>query len=94
LDKGVDGFRIDAVPHLFERLDLLDVPVLSNETRLDKVGYSEGLDECFSEVYDWRSLLDEYKKKDGQTRYKIYAKILSRKLIDSNLDWFNIQFTD
>ncbi|KAF0752121.1 maltase A3-like isoform X1, partial [Aphis craccivora] len=68
LDKGVDEFRIDAVPHLFERLDLLDVPVLSNETRLDKVGYSEGLDECFSEVYDWRSLLDEYKKKDGQTR--------------------------
>jgi len=70
LDKGVDGFRIDAAPHIYERLDLLDAPMSNNGT-LVKVGYTEGLDECFDEVYDWRSLLDEYKEKDGQTRYKI-----------------------
>jgi len=70
LDKGVDGFRIDAVPHIYERQDLLDMPILNNG-RLERVGYTAGLDECFYEVNDWRSLLDEYKEKDGQTRYKI-----------------------
>jgi len=70
LDKGVDGFRIDAVPHIYERLDLLDAPFL-NDGAQEKLDYTQGLDECFYVVNDWRSLLDEYKEKDGQTRYKI-----------------------
>jgi len=70
LDKGVDGFRMDAVPHIYERRDFLDSPIL-NDGKLEKIDYTQGLDECFYEVNDWRSLLDEYKKKDGQTRYKI-----------------------
>ncbi|XP_022165961.1 alpha-glucosidase-like [Myzus persicae] len=27
LDKGIDGFRMDAIPFLYERQDLLDAPI-------------------------------------------------------------------
>jgi len=68
LEKGIDGFRMDAIPHLYERQDLLDAPILEGE-KLQKIGYTQGLDESFYEVNDWRSLTDEFKKKDnGQTR--------------------------
>lgn len=69
LDKGVDGFRIDATSHLYERSDLLDAPELGNG-KPEQFGYTYGLDECFYEVNDWRSLLEEYKKKDNQTKYE------------------------
>ncbi|XP_050058521.1 maltase 2-like [Aphis gossypii] len=68
LDKGVDGFRMDAVPYIYERQDFLDSPILNDGT-LEIIDYTQGLDECFYEVNDWRYLLDEYKKKDGKTRF-------------------------
>jgi len=67
LDKGVDGFRMDAIAHLYERPDLLDAPVLG-DGKLQMVGYTQALDECFYEVNDWRSLLEGYKKNEGQTK--------------------------
>jgi len=69
LDKGVDGFRFDAVEHLYERQDLLDAPLLANG-ELQTVNYTQELEEVLYEVYDWRSLLEEYKKKDDQARSK------------------------
>ncbi|KAE9522005.1 hypothetical protein AGLY_017595 [Aphis glycines] len=92
LDKGVDGFRMDAVPHIYERQDFLDSPIL-NDGKLEKIDYTQGLDECFYEVNEWRYLLDEYKKKDGKTRYKI-SNLLFRILSDDNFDWLFKQFTD
>ncbi|XP_026814535.1 maltase A3-like isoform X1 [Rhopalosiphum maidis] len=76
LDKGVDGFRMDAITHLHERQDLLDAPIL-NDGKIEKAGYTQALDECFYEVNDWRSLLDEYKKKDGQTRFMTIESYLN-----------------
>jgi len=58
---------MDAITHLYERPDLLYVPVLDNG-KLQKVGYTHALDECYYEVNDSRSLLEEYKEKDGQTK--------------------------
>lgn len=66
LDKGVDGLRMDAIQHLYERQDYADAP--ESEGIPELMGYTDAVDESFYEVYEWRTLLDEYKKKDGQTR--------------------------
>ncbi|KAE9538656.1 hypothetical protein AGLY_005755 [Aphis glycines] len=50
LDKGVNGFRMDAVPHIYERQDFLDSPIL-NDGKLEKIDYTQGLDECFYEKF-------------------------------------------
>lgn len=65
LDKGVDGFRVDAVNHLFEVEDLRDEP-LSGKTN-DPLNYdytvhdyTHDLDETYDMVKQWRSILNEY----------------------------------
>jgi glycosidase len=67
LDKGVDGFRLDAITHLYEKQDLMDMknPMDKNE----RYGVVSSLNETFSELSIWRSIVDEYKQKDGQTRF-------------------------
>ncbi|XP_025422013.1 maltase A3-like [Sipha flava] len=69
LDKGVDGFRLDAITHLYEKQDLMDMknPMDKNE----RYGVVSSLNETFSELSIWRSIVDEYKQKDGQTRVLI-----------------------
>lgn len=73
MDKGVDGFRMDAISHLYERKDLMDAPpvikkqIFSQNTQ-ESSGYKTCLDETYEEVQVWRAILDEYKKKDGVTR--------------------------
>lgn len=65
LDKGVDGFRVDAIPYLFEVEDLRDEP-LSGKTN-DPLDfdytihyYTQNLDENYGIVRHWRNLLNEY----------------------------------
>lgn len=74
LDKGIDGLRMDAIQHVFERQNLLDAPILEIYKKLDTL---EALDECFYEVYDWRSLLDEYKKKYGREEDVTWDSVVS-----------------
>jgi alpha-glucosidase len=81
MDKGVDGFRIDAVPCLFEKLNpdgsFPDEPRTfdPNCDRYDDCSlqhiYVQDQDETFDMVYQWRKLVDEYTK----TR-KIESKVL------------------
>lgn len=64
LDKGVDGFRVDAVLDLFEDEQLRDEEVNSGATDpLDhgylKHTYTENLPETYDMVTQWRSLLDD-----------------------------------
>ncbi|KAL5239652.1 hypothetical protein ACI65C_007062 [Semiaphis heraclei] len=68
MDKGVDGLRMDAVSSLYERQDLLDAPIMASTGMPKRYGYTDALDEIFYEVNEWRTLTEEYKKKDGQTR--------------------------
>lgn len=74
LKKGVDGFRIDAIPFLFESESFEDDPVHIplQEDPLDygylDHYYSFGQDETFDMVQQWRALVDEQTEVDGIDR--------------------------
>lgn len=71
LDKGVDGFRVDAIPHLFEiQADASgnypDEP-LSGDCTDDPLKhcylshvYTQNYPETYEMVYQWREVLDQY----------------------------------
>jgi alpha-glucosidase len=80
LDKGIAGFRIDAINHMFEADKALyggkfpDEPrsgVIDAEPRSyvyhDHIHTRDQL-ETYDMIYMWRDLFDEYKAKDGFTR--------------------------
>lgn len=64
------GFRIDAIPHLFEtgmedEPRSSDVDALSYEySYLDHI-YTKDQPETFEMVYHWRQLVDDYSKAKG-----------------------------
>lgn len=74
LDRGVDGFRVDAVPYLFEDPQLRDEPLsgdpnaLPNETNYLTHIYTQNLPGTYDMVQQWRQVMDEKKAQDGQTR--------------------------
>lgn len=75
LDKGVDGFRIDAVPFLFEveknsegrYLDELPSGTTDDEEDFDYLShvYTQNLPETVDMVYQWRELVDAYQETHG-----------------------------
>lgn len=78
-DKGVAGFRIDAIAHLFEVDKNLfggkfpDEPLTGHTNDPDNYDYTSHIyttdqDETFDMVYQWREVFDEFKAKDGLTR--------------------------
>lgn len=80
LDKGVAGFRVDAVPFLFEvepnksdgrypdepRSDILDTT--DQDYNYTQHIYTMDQEETYDMIYQWRAVLDEYEKKDGVPR--------------------------
>lgn len=71
LDKGVDGLRIDAIPHLFEIADqsIDEPPGKSNGFNENLHKYTKNQPEIFDVVREWRAVLDEYEKRDGNSRF-------------------------
>lgn len=70
LDKGISGFRVDAVNHLFEVEDLRDEPETGYETDPNSYDflhhyYTKDLPEVYEMIYSWRDLLDKYKEEHG-----------------------------
>ncbi|XP_050543700.1 maltase A1-like [Daktulosphaira vitifoliae] len=69
LDRGVDGFRFDAVPALFEVENLMDEPKSSKSDALptdyDYLDhpYTQDQPETFDMVQQWREVLDSYENK-------------------------------
>ncbi|XP_011702147.1 PREDICTED: alpha-glucosidase-like isoform X2 [Wasmannia auropunctata] len=64
LDKGVDGFRVDAIPHLCEDVRFLDEPLTGNPNP-DDYGYTHKIytkDQLrtYEMVKGWREVLNEY----------------------------------
>ncbi|KAM0734205.1 Alpha-glucosidase [Formica fusca] len=64
LDKGVDGFRVDAVPHLCEDVRFLDEPLTGNPNP-DDYGYTDKIytkdqPRTYEMVKGWREVMDEY----------------------------------
>lgn len=74
LDKEIDGFRIDAVPHLYELKD-----ITKNEPKLDHVDpslnasnhayynhiYTKDQNETYELVQSWRNFVDDYAKQNN-----------------------------
>ncbi|XP_075992681.1 maltase A1-like [Anticarsia gemmatalis] len=79
LEKGVAGFRVDAIAHLFEVDKALyggkypDEPKTGHTDDPDNYDYLDHIytkdhDETFDMVYQWREVFDEIGQKDGLTR--------------------------
>ncbi|XP_050421275.1 maltase 2-like [Adelges cooleyi] len=77
LDRGVDGYRVDAVPFLFEDPNLYDEPINpEGSSSLNTYGlydhpFTKDLPETYEMISEFRSVMDEYKNKDGRTRVMI-----------------------
>lgn len=76
LNKGVDGFRIDAIPYIFETQNedgsFPDEPpsgLIDDPTQTDYYTHihTKDLPETYDMVYQWRELLEDYKKQHGGT---------------------------
>ncbi|XP_004530246.1 maltase 2 [Ceratitis capitata] len=70
LDKGVNGFRIDAINHLFEDAELRDEPLTGKTDDKHSYEYTEhvytkDLPEVMSMLQHWRKLVDDYTMKHG-----------------------------
>ncbi|CAB3243406.1 unnamed protein product [Arctia plantaginis] len=78
LDKGVSGFRMDAINMMFE-VDPADFKGFYPDEPLSGVAgatpddyeylnhiYTRDLDELYNVIYDWRAVLDEYRKKESK----------------------------
>ncbi|XP_048520243.1 maltase 2-like [Dendroctonus ponderosae] len=71
LNFGIDGFRIDAVPFLFEDELLRNEPP-SGDSGLDPEDastlshlYTQNLNETYEMIYEWRQLLDDFTARNG-----------------------------
>lgn len=78
LEKGVDGFRMDALPHLMEVEDLRDEPLSGGSSDPNDYGYlnhiyTNSLPETYEMVRQWRDVLDEYESTDQQRVMMIEA---------------------
>jgi len=89
LNHGVDGYRVDAVPFLFENQEFLDdtrkpEEMASKEKNTHEQYYHEhtmDLPETFDMISQFREVVDEYTKRDGKTRYLIkldYSAIIRK----------------
>lgn len=74
LNKGVDGFRVDAIPYLFETQNddgsFPDEPVsglCSDPTQTCYLNHvhTKDLSETYDMLYQWRELLEEYQQQHG-----------------------------
>nr|XP_019540003.2 probable maltase [Aedes albopictus] len=77
LDRGVSGFRIDAVPYIFESAEYdgryRDEPESRASNDPENAAYlthTQTMDqpETYDMIYQWRAVLDEYTEKDNRTR--------------------------
>lgn len=66
LRKGIDGFRVDAIPHLFENSNFPDEPrsyapgaTERDYTYLDHI-YTKDDQRTYDMVASWRKVLDDY----------------------------------
>lgn len=67
LDFGVDGFRMDAVPYLFEDPEFKDEPLIdgctnaTNKYCFEQI-YTKDLPPTYDMIYQFREVLDKFTK--------------------------------
>uniref|UniRef100_V5I8D9 alpha-glucosidase n=1 Tax=Anoplophora glabripennis TaxID=217634 RepID=V5I8D9_ANOGL len=95
LDFGVDGFRVDAVPYLFEDPEFKDEPLIdgctdvTNKNCLDHI-YTKDLPPTYDMIYEFREVLDNFTETNKvDTRVMMteaYAAIEKQMLYYGNAD--------
>ncbi|XP_076181387.1 alpha-glucosidase [Ptiloglossa arizonensis] len=78
LNKGVDGFRVDAVPHIWEDTRFLDEPLTGHTNDSKNYGYTEKIftanqPQTYEIVRGWREVLDEYKNSSRIMMIEVYS---------------------
>jgi len=77
MDKGVNGFRFDALKYVYENIALPDEPLLPGRTNIsdymdiDHI-YTTDQPEIIDTVKEWRAFMDNYSKSKNSSfsRYK------------------------
>ncbi|KAI4499901.1 hypothetical protein M0802_005157 [Mischocyttarus mexicanus] len=83
LRKGIDGFRVDAIPFLFERDDLIDEPRSfdPNSTSRDYSYlnhiYTNDDQRTYETVQSWRNVLDDYANANNEDEKVIMTEAYS-----------------
>ncbi|XP_059476122.1 maltase 1-like [Neocloeon triangulifer] len=72
LDNGVDGFRIDAPPHIIEQIDFLDEPLTNDPScpenqfcQLNHI-YTMNQPETLDILREFRQVIDQYQSETGR----------------------------
>ncbi|XP_017105817.2 maltase A2 [Drosophila bipectinata] len=86
LDRGVDGFRIDAVPHIYERRDAdgsyPDEPISGWSSNPEAYDYHDHIytkdqPATVDLMYEWRAFLDAYRAENGGDSRVLLAEAYS-----------------
>jgi len=69
MDKGVTGFRFDALKHLYESVSFFDEPYKEGKKGSDKFQdidhiYTLDQPEVINTIYEWREFLDNYTREN------------------------------
>lgn len=102
LDRGIDGYRVDAIAHLIEDKELRDEPrsnqdVPPNDYNYLEHIYTRDLNETYDVVSSWRKFFDEYSKVNGVDKKVLLMEVGSKlnytlKYYDIDVDPFNFGF--
>lgn len=91
MNHGADGFRIDAINHMFEVEDF------ANETYIDPNGdrtfydnlyhnHTRDLDESYQVVFEWRRKIDEYAAANNMDRKFLMTEAYAE--YDLQIKWY------
>lgn len=102
LDRGVDGFRIDAIALLVEDAQLRDEPRSKNDVPPDDYDflehvYTRNLPETYDIVQSWKWLMDKYSREHGTDEKLALMEVggelpFVMKYYHIGVDPFNFQF--
>lgn len=91
LAKGVDGFRIDAINHMFETEGLPDESYINpdgDRTFYDNLYHNHtlDLDESYQVIFRWRKAMDDFAAERGQDRKFMMTEAYAQ--IDKQIMWY------
>lgn len=94
LDKGVDGFRIDAINHMFETEGHPNEPYIDengDKTDYENINHihTRDLQESYDVVFGWRKMIDEYAAEKGYDRKFLMTEAYAD--IDLQIKWYGTE---
>lgn len=91
LAKGVDGFRIDAINHMFEVEDLADEDYIDpngDRSFYDNLYHNNtrDLDESYEVIFRWRKAMDDFATARGMDRKFMMTEAYAE--IENQIRWY------